>query len=97
MAQMQKTALVVANDSGLAHLARAVGVPAAIIFGPTPTDVHAFSQDKHSKVIKSSIDCAPCSAHGDTVCPKGHHKCMLDLSVEYVFKEAADLVAIQRN
>jgi ADP-heptose:LPS heptosyltransferase len=51
--------VVVANDSGLAHVAAAVGTPTLMIFGPTP---HAtLGRFPHNvRVLRAGMPCEPC-------------------------------------
>jgi heptosyltransferase II len=91
---MAQAALVVANDSGLAHLARAVQSPTLMIFGPTPWRVHELEQEAHVLPVFNSIECSPCSAHGHAKCPQGHHQCMTDLSAKDVYAKAKVLLDI---
>ena len=50
---------VVSNDSGLAHIAAAVGTPTMMIFGPTPhTTLGQFPANV--KVIRQGLECEPC-------------------------------------
>ena len=97
MKQMQTASLVVANDSGLAHLSRAVGTPTLIVFGPTPSRVHDLNAEKNTQAIAAAAECAPCSTHGHDNCPQGHHKCMADLAVKDVFQAARELVVIDKS
>ena len=75
---------VIANDSGPFHIARGVGQNVFVIFGPT--DPKMFTYDQGAVLIYSNATCSPCSLHGDPVCPKGHFKCMLDLTPEKVYQ-----------
>jgi ADP-heptose:LPS heptosyltransferase len=50
---------VVANDSGLGHIAAAVGVPTVLLFGPTP-DVALGRFPPNVMVLRSDLACAPC-------------------------------------
>ena len=93
MAHMSCAALVVANDSGLAHLARAVHTPTVIIFGPTPSEVHEIAAEPKTRAVQNRIDCAPCSTHGHLSCPKGHHRCMKDLGVIEVLEQINGLLS----
>ncbi|MEN8246676.1 MAG: glycosyltransferase family 9 protein [Thermodesulfobacteriota bacterium] len=74
---------VVTNDSGPFHMARAGGRPVFVIFGPTDPNMFTFNQNE--TLIYSREPCAPCSLHGDDACPKGHFRCMLNLTPEIVF------------
>jgi heptosyltransferase-2 len=84
-ALIDRSRLLVTNDSAPLHLASAVGTPIVAIFGPT---VPAFGfgprgPDNHVVEV-SGLACRPCSSHGPMVCPLGHHRCMLDLTVDEV-------------
>jgi heptosyltransferase-2 len=69
---------VVSNDSGLMHIAAAVGRPLLAIYGATSPDFTP-PMGPDSALLVSDIDCAPCFARE---CPLGHHRCMLDMSPE---------------
>jgi len=51
--------LVVANDTGLAWVAAAVGTPTVVIFGPTP-DRSLGPLPPHVRVVRSGLECEPC-------------------------------------
>jgi heptosyltransferase-2 len=65
------------NDSGPMHLAAALGVHCAALFGPTDPDRTAPSGDGH-QVLYTDRWCSPCFRRR---CPLAHHKCMKDLAV----------------
>jgi heptosyltransferase-2 len=85
---------VATNDSGLMHVAAAVGTPVAAIFGPT---VRQFgfvpAGDGHRILEVDGLTCRPCSVHGGPHCPRKHFRCMLDTSVDGV--EEALLAALR--
>jgi heptosyltransferase-2 len=69
----------VSNDSGAMHLAAAVGVPVAAIFGPTDERVTAPLGDHD--VIVQQVFCRPCMLRD---CPIDH-RCMRRVTEEMVF------------
>jgi ADP-heptose:LPS heptosyltransferase len=69
----------VSNDSGAMHLAAAVGVPVAAIFGPTDERVTAPIGDHD--VILHQVFCRPCMLRD---CPIDH-RCMRRVTVDTVF------------
>jgi heptosyltransferase-2 len=73
----------ISNDSGGMHLAAAVGVPVAAIFGPTDERVTAPLGDHD--VIVHPVFCRPCMLRD---CPIDH-RCMKGISVEVVFEAIA--------
>jgi heptosyltransferase-2 len=73
---------VVSNDSGLLHVAAALGTPAIGIFGPT-SPWHWAPLNPIAAVVEtaSELTCRPCHK---PVCRVGHHRCMRDISVDQV-------------
>ncbi len=69
----------VSNDSGAMHLAAAIGVPVAAIFGPTDDRVTAPLGDHD--VLIHQVFCRPCMLRD---CPIDH-RCMKGITVTAVF------------
>jgi heptosyltransferase-2 len=69
----------VANDSGLLHLATAVGTPVVALFGPTSPAFGYAPYRNPGVVLERDLPCRPCSAFGGPHCPMRHHRCMIDL------------------
>jgi heptosyltransferase-2 len=77
--------LVVCNDSIALHLAVALARPVVAVVGPTgPAPGFAPIPPTGSIVAHPDLACRPCSSHGQTRCPLGHHRCMQELEVEVV-------------
>jgi len=74
--------VAVSNDSGLLHVAAALGTPSIGIFGPTSA-WHWAPLNPLAAVIetKSDVPCRPC--HKPT-CRLRHHRCMRDIPMEQV-------------
>ena len=76
---------VITNDSGVLHFAESLGKPVTAIFGSTVKEFGFFPQLADSKVIENlELRCRPCSHIGLLKCPKGHFKCMMELSIKGV-------------
>jgi heptosyltransferase II len=84
----------VSNDSGLLHVAAALGTPAIGIFGPT-SPWHWAPLNPIAAVVEtaSELACRPCHK---PVCRFGHHRCMRDIPVDRVAKEAEAAIAAAR-
>jgi heptosyltransferase-2 len=75
-------AVAVSNDSGLLHVAAAVGTPAIGIFGPTsPWHWAPLNPLAATIEAKSKVECRPCHK---PVCRLVHHRCMRDIAPEEV-------------
>ncbi len=84
--------VAVSNDSGLLHVAAAIGTPAIGIFGPT-SPWHWAPLNPIAAVIETTTDvpCRPC--HKPT-CRFGHHRCMRDIPAARVATAALSAVAV---
>jgi heptosyltransferase-2 len=91
LAILAQSALAVGGDSGLVHAARALGVPTVAVFGPTSPDVHLFRA--RERPVTLGLSCSPCSVHGSTRCPLGHHRCLADLDAERVAAACREVLA----
>jgi len=72
------------NDSGLMHLAEAVGVPVVALFGPTVEAFGYYPSLALSRTIERRLACRPCSRNGSTPCPKGTGECLTAIGPEPV-------------
>ena len=80
----------VSNDSGAMHLAGAVGVPLAALFGPTRERETAplARRGRRVEVLINHVWCRPCMLRE---CPLDH-RCLQGLPPERVFGTVVDLM-----
>jgi ADP-heptose:LPS heptosyltransferase len=71
------------NDSGVSHLAAALGIPTVVIFGPTDP-VFWSPQGTAVKILSSNCSCAPCARETRQSCPT--KECLTSLSVQEVLE-----------
>ncbi|QAU45982.1 lipopolysaccharide heptosyltransferase II [Bradyrhizobium guangzhouense] len=80
---MAAAGVAISNDSGLMHIAAALGTPTMGIFGPTSPYLWAPLNGLAATVVqnKSVLSCQPCQS---TVCKMNDHRCMRDIAAEEV-------------
>jgi heptosyltransferase-2 len=79
---------MVSNDSGLMHVAAALGIPQVALFGSS-SPLHTPPLNDRAQVVwlktdpayQPPLDCAPCFQRE---CPLGHHRCLEDVDAARV-------------
>jgi len=91
---MAAAQLAISNDSGLMHIAAAIGTPTMGIFGPT-SPYHWAPLNGLAATIqtKTVVPCQPCHR---PICTMNDHRCMRDIPALDVV-EAAERVLAQLN
>jgi len=93
-AVIKRCRLLVANDSGLMHVAEAVGTPLIAIFGSTTRELGFFPQLPTSRVAENlGLYCRPCSHLGHAQCPAGHFRCMKEILPQQIAATAKEMLA----
>ena len=87
--------VAISNDSGLMHIAAAIGTPTMGIFGPTSPYLWAPLNGLAATVLqtKSTLPCQPCQR---TVCTMNEHRCMRDIAASEV-ADIAQRVMVTAN
>jgi heptosyltransferase-2 len=83
--------VAVSNDSGLLHVAAAIGTPTIGIFGPT-SPWHWAPLNPLAATIETMTD-VPCRPCHKPVCRVVHHRCMRDIPVGQVMEAVAHALA----
>lgn len=77
-----RAALFVGNDSGIAHIAAAVGTPPVVIFGSSNRDHWRPWTDGPNEIVFREFPCQPCAGY---TCPAfGEPRCILQVGPEQV-------------
>ncbi len=80
MALIAGADLLLGNDTGPRHFARAFAIPRVTVFGPTEPK---WTETSHGgeRIVRVDVPCGPC--HRKT-CPLGHLQCMTRVSADMV-------------
>jgi heptosyltransferase-2 len=76
----------VSNDSGLMHIAAAVGIHVHGIYGSSSSKFTP-PLTKRRDIHEIDLDCRPCF---ERECPLGHLRCLRDLSPDQIFEKIVD-------
>lgn len=87
-ALIKRCHLFLTNDSGLMHVAAAVGTPLTAVFGPT-NPVTTSPVSDHFQMVRRKMDCAPCLKQ---TCPRPDHECMNRIAPEEVAEAGLQLL-----
>ena len=88
---LKKSRLLVTADSGLMHIAYAVGTPTVSLFGSGIEKKWAPRGKKHI-VINNHLDCSPCTRFGYTPRCKRGVKCLSSISIDAVTEAVGEIL-----
>ena len=80
----------IGNDSGITHLAAAVGTPSIALFGPTDPGVWG-PRGENVSIIRGETDCSPCTPETLRGCTR--QRCLENIKVETVSDAVQKLVS----
>ena len=90
--ELKACTFVIANDTGLLHVADAVGRPSIVLMGPTSALMGCLPFHPLSRVMEQSLWCRPCSANGQAPCIRSKRYCLEKTTVRDVLSSALSLV-----
>ncbi|MFZ1701447.1 MAG: glycosyltransferase family 9 protein [Pyrinomonadaceae bacterium] len=86
-----KACVFVGNDSGIAHIAAAVGTPSLVIFGSSNRDHWRPWTDAPNEIVFEEVACQPCPGYE---CKEfGEPRCILTVLPERVFSAINNLLS----
>ena len=90
---LERCRVFVGNDSGISHLAAAIGLPVVAIFGPTDP-VRWAPVGREVSLIRTALPCSPCERRTMSRCTL--RRCLLGVSVDEVGR-AVDQIIKKRD
>lgn len=86
---LQQSKAVITPDTGLMHIASALGKKVISVWGNTVPDFGMYpyipQNPNQVKIVQvNNLSCRPCSKIGHPKCPKKHFKCIVDLDVQEI-------------
>ena len=90
---VRKAKLIITHDTGLMHIAAAFKKKIISVWGNTVPEFGMYPyygkiQESSSKFQITGLRCRPCSKIGYARCPRGHFKCMNQISMDAVAENA---------
>ncbi len=90
--------LVICNDTGMMHVAEAVGSDVIGIMGPTSYEFGCYPYRPSSRVVELDMWCRPCSKNGKGPCVRwGKRPCLNNISPDMVFEEVKDYFKVRER
>jgi ADP-heptose:LPS heptosyltransferase len=91
-AVIARAPVLIANNTGPAHIAAAVGTPVVSLYALTNPQHTPWQVP--SRVLSHDVPCRWCYR---SICPEGHHACLRQVPPEAVVMAALDLAASSRT
>ncbi len=88
MPLLKKCDFVIANDTGLMHVADALQVPSLLFLGPTSGELGCLPFHPRSKILEHSLWCRPCSKNGEAPCIRKERYCLTLTSTKMAYQAA---------
>ncbi|HET6513492.1 MAG TPA: glycosyltransferase family 9 protein, partial [Candidatus Kapabacteria bacterium] len=93
-AALARCSFAITNDSGLMHVASAVGLSTLSFFGPTVREFGFAPRSSKAMVLENvGLYCRPCTKIGLDHCPEKHFRCMKEITPEQALITIEPLVS----
>jgi heptosyltransferase-2 len=91
-AVIDRSEVLVGNDSAPMHLATARGVPVVVVFCATTPALGYGPYGRATRVVEANLDCRPCGRHGGRRCPRGTEDCRHLVQAQQVLEATCALL-----
>ncbi len=90
---IRRSDLLICNDTGPRHFAKAFDVGVVTVFGPTDPEWTATSHEQE-RIVRIDVECGPCQKRD---CPLEHLDCMTGVTVDMVVNASRELLTAALN
>ena len=90
-AVVRRADLVIANNSGVAHLAAACARPTLAIYSGSHQPQEWGPRGDHVRAVTMAIPCSPCGYDRLELCPHDH-RCMKLIEPETILRHATEML-----
>jgi heptosyltransferase-2 len=87
---------VIANNSGVAHIAGSMGRTTLCVFGGSHSPYEWMARGPAVTVITRKVECSPCGLDVDAACPYGV-RCLVEIPPERVYRECRELLGVSQD
>jgi lipopolysaccharide heptosyltransferase II len=91
-AHLTRCELVVANDTGLMHVADALNIPSVLFLGPTSAEMGCLPFHPKARVLEETLWCRPCSKNGQAPCIRGKRLCLEQITPDRALAATLELI-----
>lgn len=91
LGQIERARLVIANNSGIAHLGAQAGVATLCLFAASHDPYEWRARGPHVTTLYARTDCAPCGMSGLDGCRNGH-ACMMAIRPDLVLETVSRIL-----
>jgi ADP-heptose:LPS heptosyltransferase/SAM-dependent methyltransferase len=88
---LRRADLVIANNSGVAHLAAACGRPTLAIYSGSHQPQEWGPRGENVRAVTAAVSCSPCGYERLELCPHDH-RCMKLIEPEDIFRDAVAML-----
>jgi heptosyltransferase-2 len=93
MTEIAACTAFVSSDSGLMHVATALGVPTFALFGPTHPALGFVPVGASARAFHAGTWCSPCHRHGRAPCYREQRLCFTELDIDQIASAVAATVS----
>ncbi len=90
---IKRCSIFISGDTGPMHIAESMDIPIIMLAGSSVIEFGFYPGSGDAIVIENNnLSCRPCSHIGRNSCPKGHFKCMKEITPDMIFEHTQNLL-----